>query len=61
MIKKSQRGGSVDVFVSRRVNLPHEYALSGQSKDQMEIRYGSLPQLWSYKTKLMTRIIYLRT
>ena len=32
---KSQTGGSVDVFVSKRVNWPHEVVLSGQNKDRL--------------------------
>ena len=42
---KSQRGGSVDVFVSKRVKWPHEYVLAGQSKDR--ISYNQLsPIQW---------------
>ena len=32
---KSQRGGSVDVFVPHRVRWPHEFVLSGQNKDRI--------------------------
>ena len=42
---KSQRGGSVDVFVSKRVKWPHEYVLAGQTKDR--ISYNQLsPIQW---------------
>ena len=42
---KSQRGGSVDVFVSKRVKWPHEYVLACQNKDQ--ISYNQLsPIQW---------------
>ena len=32
---KSQRGGSVEVFVKNRVKWPHEFVLSGQNKDRL--------------------------
>ena len=32
---KSQRGGSVEVFVQNRVKWPHEFVLSGQNKDRL--------------------------
>ena len=32
---KSQRGGSVEVFVKNRVKWPHEFVLSGQNKDKL--------------------------
>ena len=42
---KSQRGGSVDVFISKRVKWPHEYVLAGQTKDR--ISYNQLsPIQW---------------
>ena len=42
---KSQRGGSIDIFVSNRVKWPHEYVLSGQKKDR--ISYNQLsPVQW---------------
>ena len=42
---KSQRGGSVDMFVSKRVKWPHEYVLAGQTKDR--ISYNQLsPIQW---------------
>ena len=42
---KSQRGGPVDVFVSKRVKWPHEYVLAGQTKDR--ISYNQLsPIQW---------------
>ena len=37
---KSQRGGSVDVFISKSVKWPHEYVLAGQNKDR--ISYNQL-------------------
>ena len=40
---KSQRGGSVDVFVTNRVKWPHEYVLSGQTKDR--ITYNQLSSI----------------
>ena len=42
---KSQRGGSVEVFVANRVKWPHEYVLSGNTKDR--ITYNQLsPIQW---------------
>ena len=42
---KSQRGCSVDVFISKRVKWPHEYVLLGQTKDW--ISYNQLsPIQW---------------
>ena len=42
---KSQRGGSVDVFVNKRVKWPHEFVLAGQNKDR--ISYNQLsPIQW---------------
>ena len=32
---KSQRGGTVDVFVSHKVRWPHEFVLSGQNKNRI--------------------------
>ena len=32
---KSQKGGSVEVFVQNRVKWPHEFVLSGQNKDRL--------------------------
>ena len=32
---KSQRAGSVDVFVNHKVRWPHEFVLSGQNKDRV--------------------------
>ena len=32
---KSQRGGTVDVFVNHKVRLPREFVLSGQNKDSV--------------------------
>ena len=32
---KSQRGGSVEVFVPYRVKWPHEFVLAGQHKDRV--------------------------
>ena len=32
---KSQRGGAVDVYVSNRVKWPHEFVLSGHSKERV--------------------------
>ena len=42
---KSQRGGSVDVFVNHKVRWPHEFVLSGQNKDR--VTYNQLsPVQW---------------
>ena len=42
---KSQRGGAVDVYVSNRVKWPHEFVLSGHSKDR--VTYNQLsPVQW---------------
>ena len=42
---KSQRGGSVDVFVNNRVKWPHEFILSGTNKER--ISYDQLsPVQW---------------
>ena len=32
---KSQRGGSVEVFVTNRVKWPHEFVISSQNKDRL--------------------------
>ena len=40
---KSQRGGSVEVLVANRVKWPHEYVLSGHTKDR--IMYNQLSPL----------------
>ena len=32
---KSQKGGSVDIFVKERVKWPHEYVLDGNTKDRI--------------------------
>ena len=32
---KSQRGGSVDIFVKEKVKWPHEYVLAGNTKDRI--------------------------
>ena len=42
---KSQRGGSVDVFVNHKVRWPHEFVLSGQNKDRVTYNQLSLVQL----------------
>ena len=42
---KSQQGGSIDVFISKRVKWPHEYVLAGQNIDR--ISYNQLsPIQW---------------
>ena len=42
---KSQRGGSVDVFVNHKVRWAHEFVLSGQKKDR--VTYNQLsPVQW---------------
>ena len=42
---KSKRGGSVDVFVKNRVKWPHEYVLTGHTKDR--VTYNQLsPVQW---------------
>ena len=42
---KSQRGGSVDVFVNHKVRWPHLFVLSGQNKDR--VTYNQLsPVQW---------------
>ena len=42
---KSQRGGSVEVFIANRIKWPHEYVLSGNTKDR--ITYNQLsPIQW---------------
>ena len=42
---KSQRGGSVEVFVPHRVKWPHEFILAGQNKDR--VTYNQLsPIQW---------------
>ena len=37
---KSQRGGSMDIFVKERVKWPHEFVLVGNTKDR--ITYNQL-------------------
>ena len=37
---KSQRGGAVDIFVKERIKWPHEYVLTGNTKDR--ITYNQL-------------------
>ena len=51
---KSQRGGSVDVFVNHKVSWPHEFVLSGQNKDR--VTYNQLSPAFS--TPLLTYIMY---
>ena len=42
---KSQRGGSVELFVPQRVKWPHEFILAGQNKDR--VTYNQLsPIQW---------------
>ena len=41
---KSQRGGQVDVFVRTRVKWPHEFILSGSSKERISYDQLSMPQ-----------------
>ena len=40
---KSQRGGPVDIFVKNRVKWPHEFVLSGPSKER--VSYNNLTVL----------------
>ena len=40
---KSQRGGPVDIFVKNRVKMPHEFILSGPSKER--VSYNNLTVL----------------
>ena len=41
---KSQRGGQVDVFVRTRVKWPHEFVLSGSSKERISYDQLTMPQ-----------------
>ena len=41
---KSQRGGQVDVFVRTRVKWPHEFVLSGSSKERTSYDQLTMPQ-----------------
>ena len=55
---KSQRGGQVDVFVRTQVKWPHEYALSGSSKER--ISYQCF-RLRTNLRKFMSKSSNLRT
>ena len=39
---KSQRGGSVDVYVNQRVKWPNEFVLAGTSKDYNQTKYHTV-------------------
>ena len=41
---KSQRGGSVDVYVNQRVKWPHEFVLAGTSKDRLNYNQLNITQ-----------------
>ena len=41
---KSQRGGSVDVFVKHRVKWPHEHVLAGSQKERVSYDQSSMGQ-----------------
>ena len=41
---KSQRGGSVDIFVKEKVKWPHEYVLAGSTKDRVSYNQLNITQ-----------------
>ena len=44
---KSQRGGSMDIFVKERVKWPHEFVMAGSTKDRITYNQLNIPQWMS--------------
>ena len=50
---KSQRGGSVDVYVNQRVKWPHEFILAGTSKDRLNYSQLNITQWMARFCRIM--------
>ena len=50
---KSQRGGSVDIYVKEKVKWPHEYVLAGNTKDRISYNQLNITQFMSGFCRIM--------
>ena len=50
---KSQRGGSVDIYVKEKVKWPHEYVLAGSTKDRVTYNQLNITQFMAGFCRIM--------
>ena len=50
---KSQRGGSVDIFVKEKIKWPHEYVLAGTTKDRVTYNQLNITQFMAGFCRIM--------